>query len=119
MSTSDATITLDTTDSTGFTISGSTLHMPVSSSGQLVVNVQDTNGNSMAAGTTVSFASSGSVVSAAAVGGTIVGCDAGKGGQNYSAALNSTTTTGGATISIKVTSPSGSSTFVTLPVAVP
>ncbi|HEX3836501.1 MAG TPA: hypothetical protein VHW25_05995 [Steroidobacteraceae bacterium] len=130
MSTSDALITLDAADTAGLTNSGTVaapmLAMPISSSAQLVVNVQDTSGvghgipgNSMAAGTTVSFQSSSTTVVVAAVGSTTVGCDATVGGQNYGAALTTTTTTGSATITVKVTSPSGSSTFLTIPVSVP
>jgi hypothetical protein len=119
MSTSTGVITLDATDSSGFTFAGGILHMPVSSSGVLAVNVQDANGNSMAAGTTVTFQSSGTVIAVAAVGSTTVGCDAGIGGQNFGAALTTSTSTGGATITVKVTSPSGSSSFLNIPVSVP
>jgi hypothetical protein len=51
-------------------------------------------------------------------GASTVGCDAGKGGQVYVGALSSAATPGTTSLSIQVTSPSGSTTYLTIPVTV-
>jgi Bacterial Ig-like domain (group 1) len=129
MSTSLANITPVTTaplQPTGFTGTvTSGLSIKAGSSGTVTFNVQDTNGNSMAAGSAVSGIADASVGSATPEGGNIaVGCNADVGGQNYTISFSAITTlpTGTTSVSgsfgIKIVSPSGSITTLSVPVTV-
>jgi hypothetical protein len=110
MSTSAATITLISGPST----------VTHGTSATYKVNVQDLNGNSMPAGTTVTFSSDSTIGSAS--GSFSVGCDAGIGGQNYlgtlAAALPSGAASSSGNLVITVKSPLGTVTQALLPVAV-
>jgi hypothetical protein len=121
MSTSLANITFSPANSSNVTNTG-TVALPVitvpATGGTLVVNVQDQNGNSMAAGTTVSASSSANSLTAAMAGGTSVGCDAGTGGQFYAVALSNGTPGASLTVTVNVTSPSLSVTSLVIPVTV-
>lgn len=118
MSTSLANISLNAVG-TGVTNSG-TIQLPVLSvvaaGGSIEVNVQDLNGNSMGAGTSLAVTSSNGSVSAALSGATVVGCNAGTGGQNYIISLGGTAAT--STVTLNVTSPSGSVTSFPMQVTV-
>jgi hypothetical protein len=119
MSTSGANISLGVMGpgvSNSGTVAAPVLSVPASG-GTVSFNVQDLNGSSMAAGTGVSITLSSSVTSAVGtqVGPTAVGCDAGQGGQNYGVSL-SAGAAGGGTLTIKVTSPSSSVTYLLVPV---
>jgi len=128
MSTSLANITPVTTGTlqpTGFggTINGLTIAH--GNSGTVTFHVTDQNGNSMAAGSTVSGTADATVGSATPSGGVgVIGCDGDVGGQYYTvsfAALGTlpagTSTVSGA-FGIRIVSPSGSTTVFTVPVTV-
>jgi hypothetical protein len=125
MSTSLANITVSQSRSSNVTFGG-TLQAPIVrvpiSGGAVVFNVQDRNGNSMGAGTSLSVASSnGGNVAATLAGPSSVGCDGGAGGQFYAIVLTpGTTVTSGAsaTVTLNVTSPSASVTSLSFPVIV-
>ena len=124
MSTSNAIITAQGT-SGGATFGGTptapTLTVTHSTSSTVQFNVKDQHGNSMAAGTTVTITADPAVVVTPpgvtqAAGTTVVGCDAGQGGQNYPATFTATGTAGAAgTLTVVVTSPSGSVTSLAVP----
>jgi len=117
MSTSAATVSY--VSSTGFTGNGSGLTIPAGGSGTVTINVQDTNGNPVAAGTTV-------VVSATTSAGTVtqtpstftMGCSTAIGGVDTSFAFSAATTAGSGIITIQVTSPSGTDSVYNIPVTV-
>ncbi len=119
MSTSASNISLGTLG-TGVTNSGSAgapiLSVP-QAGGSASFNVQDLNGNSMAAGTSVSITLTSSVSNAVGtqVGPTAVGCDSGIGGQNFGVNM-SAGATGAGTLTITVTSPSSTVTYLIVPV---
>jgi Big-like domain-containing protein len=114
MSTSGATVSY--VSSTGFSGSGSGLSIAPNSSGSVIINVQDGNGNSMAAGTTVAFTST----VGSASGNFTVGCDDGLGGQNYvgSFSVPSGAAAGTGNIVVTVTSPNGTVSQYYLPVTI-
>jgi hypothetical protein len=73
-------------------------------------NVQDQNGNSMAAGTTVTITADTAVGTISPASNSfIIGCNAGLGGQNFSSSITSGTTAGTGNIMITVTSPASKS----------
>lgn len=125
MSTSLANITVSQARSSNVTLGGTlqtpTVHVPASG-GTVVFNVQDRNGNSMGAGTSLSVASSNSSnVGATLAGPSSVGCDGGAGGQFYAIVLApgaNVTSGAGATVTLNVTSPSASVTSLSFPVTV-
>ena len=80
--------------------------------------VQDLNGNSLAAGSTVTFALNSGISNAAAkqVGPTSVGCDAGQGGQSYAVTLSAGGTGPGTTLTVTATSPSKTVSYLNVPV---
>lgn len=95
------------------------------SSGLIKFHVQDQNGNSMAAGTTVSGTADSAIGTATLSGGLgTVGCDADVGGSDFSisfsaiATLPTGATSESGTVGIKVVSPSGSTTVLSVPVTV-
>ena len=96
MSTSDANIAVKPVGFINVTNSG-TIQVPALSvgatGGSILVNVQDKNGNSMGAGTTLSVTTSNSSVTAALAGATVVGYNAGSGGQDYTISLGGTAAT--------------------------
>lgn len=115
MSTSAANITLGVL---GPGVSGSTAGLSVPASGGTVsFNVQDLNGSAMAAGTSVSITLTSAVTSAAGtqVGPTAVGCDAAQGGEDFGVNL-SAGAAGGGTLTITVSSPSSTVTYLIVPV---
>jgi hypothetical protein len=119
MATSAAHITF-VSGTAGVTNGGSatapSLSVP-SSGGSVAFNVQDLNGNSMAAGTGVTITLSSTVTGEtfSQIGPTTVGCDAGQGGQDYSVSL-SAGAIGPGTLTVTVTSPSGTVTYLLVPV---
>jgi hypothetical protein len=124
MSTSLANINVTPSQSQNVVFTGPTnaptLATVAGGSGTIVFNVQDTNGNSMGAGTTINAVSSNTTtLQAKMAGGTVVGCDAGIGGQYYAVALSQGATGTTTTVTISVTSPSGSVTSLNIPVKVP
>ncbi len=115
MSTSAANISLG---GLGAGVTGTVAGLSVpETGGSVAFNVQDLNGNSMAAGTSVSVALSSTVTSATAqqVGPTTVGCDAGVGGQDYSVNM-SAGAAGAGTLTVTVTSPSGTVSYLIVPI---
>jgi hypothetical protein len=104
---------------TGFAGNGAGLTIVHSTSGSVTINVADTNGNSMAAGTKV-------VVSADASAGTltqtpnpfVIGCNAGVGGQNTGFSFTAAGTPASGNITIQVISPNGTDSVFTIPVTV-
>lgn len=123
MSTSFANITVSPMRSSNVTLSG-TLQVPSvlvpTSGGTIVFNVQDQNGNSMGAGTSLAVTSTANV-GATLLGSNVVGCDAGTGGQYYGIVLTPGAGVGSgatATVTLNVTSPSGAVTSVSFPVTV-
>jgi Bacterial Ig-like domain (group 1) len=115
MSTSAANITyVSSTPSMG---SAAGLTLPASG-GTVVFNVQDTNGNAMAAGTTVSITSGSTTdMTATQVGATAVPCDSGKGGEDFAVNLTPNTA-GNTTLTVSVASPNGTITYLIVPVTV-
>jgi hypothetical protein len=125
MSTSVANPSFVSASST-FTVGGSaqapTLsisHMSPNNSGTITVNVQDTNGNSMAAGTTVAFTLDNSAIGSVTQSPSpfTVGCNSALGGQNLGASF-SATAAGNGNITVQITSPSGSITLFRIPISV-
>jgi hypothetical protein len=123
MSTSSADPTLYSVS--GFT-NGGTSSAPVlsishSSSGTLVVNVKDTNGNSMAAGTGIAFGvAPSSLGTVTAEGPTTVGCNSDLGGDNFEAAFAPSTSAAGlsGSLTVTVTSPNGTQTLFSIPLSI-
>jgi hypothetical protein len=123
MSTSGANIQV-TGVGGGFTTSGGGLSITQATAGTITYNVQDLNTNPMAAGTSIAVAAD------AAIGGIApstasftVGCTTAVGGQTLTADFTAVTFSGSTTaasgnITITVTSPSKTSTILTIPVAV-
>jgi len=117
MSTSAANVSY--VGSTGFGGNGSGLTIAPGGSGTVTINVQDTNGNPVAAGTTV-------VVTATTSAGTVtqtpstyvMGCSTTIGGIDTSFAFTASTTPGSGIITIQVTSPSGTDTVYNIPVTI-
>jgi hypothetical protein len=117
MSTSGAVIAYVSAASSGVTGSGSGLTLSTSG-GTVVFNVQDENGNAMAAGTTVSMSTgNAAAMTATQVGATVVGCDAGKGGEDYAVNLGAVAA-GNTTLTVSVASPMGTVTYLIVPVTV-
>lgn len=121
MSTGQANVSLASVSS-AFTSTGGTnasLSIAVNTAGTLTVNVQDLNGNSMAAGTTIAATYNNTT-------GTLtqtpspytVGCNADVGGVDIQLGFAAGAAAGNGTISVAVTSPSGSATYVSIPVTI-
>ena len=93
-------------------------------SGSIVFHVEDQNGNAMAAGTVISATADTTVGTATVSGGiTTIGCDADIGGQNFTISFSSVASLSGGVaqsgnVGIKVVSPSGSVTVLSVPVVV-
>ena len=124
MSTSLADITAVSDAGFGGSLT-SGLTIAAGSSGTVVFHVQDQNGNSMAAGSAVSGTADSSVGSATPEGGIgVIGCNADVGGQDYAISFSAIATlpTGSTSVSgafgIKIVSPSGSTTTLSVPVTV-
>jgi hypothetical protein len=97
--------------------SATALTLPASG-GTAVFNVQDQNGNAMAAGTTVSITSGSTTdMTATQVGATAVPCDSGTGGENFAVNLTPNTA-GNTTLTVSVASPNGTITYLIVPVTV-
>lgn len=73
--------------------------------GQIVFNIQDGNGNPVAAGTSISVTASSGAGSITTNSSITVGCSTAVGGDDYSAYLTPPTTAGSGTITIQATSP--------------
>ena len=119
MSTSAANITLQSY--AGFQPGSPGLLIGAGNTGTLVVNVEDTNGNAMAAGTTVSWSFSNTNIGATvtALPPTVVDCDSGLGGKPFSAAFaTSAGESGSGTAYVTVTSPSGTQTSAAIPITI-
>jgi Bacterial Ig-like domain (group 1) len=135
MSTSAANISLNATDTSGFTIGGTagapTLSIPestaasagppvvnaVNNAGTIVYNVMDANGNSMAAGTTITAtATIGTLAQTPAT--YTVGCNSDLGGVDIPATFTAPTTTGTGAVTITVTSPNGTQTIRSIQITV-
>jgi Bacterial Ig-like domain (group 1) len=115
MSTSGANITYVSSTPAMGNASGLTLP---ASGGTVVFNVQDENGNAMAAGTTVSITSGSTTdMTATQVGATAVPCDSAKGGENFAVNLTPNTA-GNTTLTVSVASPNGTITYLIVPVTV-
>jgi hypothetical protein len=125
MSTSNAVITPVSVTSGGTTTGfGATLTLPRATSASVTFNVKDQNGNSMAAGTTVTISADPAIVTSPpgvtqAPGTTSVGCDSGVGGQSYPATFTTVGVAASGNLTVVVTSPSGSVTSLTVPVSIP
>lgn len=124
MSTSAANVSF-VSASGGFTGNGSGLTITHAHSGGVTINVQDQNGNAMAAGTKVAVSSDSAIGTISQTPNPfVVGCDAGTGGATIGFSLGAVATlpTGSTTVSgnitIQVTSPNGTNTVVTIPVTV-
>jgi hypothetical protein len=113
MSTGDANVSLYAAGTQGFVISGDTLSITAGDSGTVAFNIQDLNGNSMAAGTTVTAAFSSSSTGTFALpytGGTFTfGCNSDIGGVDIGGTFTALAV-GQGILTITVTSPSGSTT---------
>jgi hypothetical protein len=105
--------------------SGAGLTVPAAGGGTVIFNVQDLNGNSMAAGTGVSITSGSTTdLTATQVGATAVPCatDFGPtagvpGGQDYAVNL-APNTAGSTTLTVSVASPNGTISYLIVPVTV-
>ena len=88
--------------------------------GPFTFNVQDLNGNSMAAGTTIAVTADNAIGSINASSSSFtVGCNAGLGGQGFGATLTTLTTAGSGNVTITVTSPASKTvTYFYIPVVV-
>ena len=117
MSTSAATVSY--VSSTGFGGNASNLTIGVSASGTVTINVQDANGNPVAAGTTIA-------VSASSSAGTVtqtpspytMGCSTALGGIDTVFSFTAASAAGSGTITVQVTSPSGTDSVYIIPVTV-
>jgi hypothetical protein len=119
MSTSKANISL--VSSTGFQPGSSGLLIGSGGTGTITINVQDTNGNAMAAGTVVAWSFSNTNIGAtlSALPPTVVGCDSGLGGEDFAATLQTTAgDSGSGTAYVTVTSPSGTQTTEAVPITI-
>jgi hypothetical protein len=105
----------------GFTGTGSGLTIAHGgTSGSLTVNVQDQNGNPMAAGTTITFqADQGVGTVSTLTGAYVVGCDTTLGGADYTTDIASAGAAGGGNLAVQVVSPgTGTKTTFIVPVTV-
>ncbi len=127
MSTSAANITL--LSYPGFAANTPGLQIAQASAGSLLINVQDLNGNAMAAGTTITITADSSIGSISSGSGSyVVPCDASYVGtsmnsENYAVYFDSVTsfssgTSASGNITITVQSPSGLKTVLSIPVLV-
>ncbi len=134
MSTSSAHISLQQAGgsfSNSGTLANPSLSIPVSTAavagtpgspavtytGSISFNVQDSNGNSMAAGTVITTTVTiGSVAQTPAS--FTVACNSDIGGQDLAAVFTAPTTAGGGTMTISVVSPSGTTTLFAIPITV-
>lgn len=100
-------------------------NMPTQSSRTVTFEVRDENGNAMPAGTTVALSANGAGLSVAAPSSYSVPCSAAgindivEGVTHFNYVLNSGTTTGSGTITLRVTSPGGIQRSETVNVTVP
>jgi hypothetical protein len=120
MSTSAARIALASANGFG-TATGGALTITAGASGSLNVNVQDLNGNAMAAGTTVSYTFSNPQIGVTLTpqAPTAFGCSAGTGGEYFTVALQTSAgITGSGLLQVNVTSPSGTLTAASLAIQV-
>jgi hypothetical protein len=102
-----------------FQVSGGGLSITHGLSGTITYNVQDLNGNSVAAGSAISVtADSTAGTIAASTSGYTVGCTIALGGNTQTAGFTAAATAGSGNISISVTSPSKTVTTVLIPVTV-
>jgi hypothetical protein len=122
MSTSAASPSL--VSASGFTNSGSAtspnLTISHTGSGTLVINVQDANGNSMAASTGIAYSVAPTTLGTyTAIGPTQVGCNADVGGQNFEVQFApSTSAAAGSSgnLTVLITSPNGTQTPFVIPI---
>jgi hypothetical protein len=117
MSTSLANISVSSVS--GLTAGGGGYSIAAGDTGSITFNVQDLNGNAMAAGTTVS-----SVYSSAAGTWTqtpstfTIGCQSDLGGTDVSGIFTANTTPGTGELTVTVVSPSGSTTIFSITITV-
>lgn len=118
MSTADATATF--VSATGFTGNFNGLSISHSSTGSITFNVQDGNGNPIAAGSTIAISADSAVGTVSSSTGTFTeGCATAVGGQNWTTFINAASAAGGGTVTIKITSPgTQTATIYTIPVTV-
>jgi hypothetical protein len=121
MSTSQANITLfsvTTPISNGGTTAAPSLTAPKSSSGTVTANVQDGNGNAMAAGTTVTASIDNSAIGTVTLAPSpfVIGCNTDVGGTDVPISFVATSTAGSGNILVTVTAPSGSVTVFRIPI---
>lgn len=118
MSTADSIVTF--VGATGFTGNFSGMSIPHSGTGSITFNVQDGNGNPVAAGSSIAISADSSVGTvSSSTSSFTVGCATAVGGQNFTTFVNASGTAGSGTITIKVTSPgTKTSTIYTIPVSV-
>ena len=110
----------------GDSLSITPLSIAQGDSGTITLNLQDRNGNSMAAGTTVSFSYTSTVLATSSPPGVVtpttpfvVPCDSGLGGQLYQATFTASGSVSGAgVITVTIVSPNGSTTTLSIPVNV-
>jgi hypothetical protein len=115
MSTSAANVSY--VGNTGFAGDGSGLTIAAGGSGTVTINVQDANGNPVAAGTTVAVsATTGTVTQTPSP--FVMGCSTTIGGIDTSFAYTAGTTPASGIITIQVTSPSGTDTVYNIPVTI-
>jgi len=100
------------------TASGPGYSIAPGDSGTLTFNVQDLNGNSMAAGTTITSTYSSSAGTWAQTPATFtVGCNSDLGGVNVAGAFTASAA-GAGELTITVISPSGTTTIYSIPITV-
>jgi hypothetical protein len=107
----------------GFTNSGSAsapqLSIGPAATGTIVITVKDTNGNPMAAGTTVGYSLAPTTLgTATAIGPTTEGCASDVGGTPFEVQFSPTGTAGSGTLTVTITSPNGTATAFVIPITV-